>query len=497
MTPSEDLFHLIKSLSGSERRHFALYTSHHVIGEQNEYMKLFYIIEKQEKYDEVEIKRKHKGEPFVKRFAAVKNYLQNLILKSLRVYYGQKNSDLELNELLGYISIVFEKAQYAYCEKLVEKAKKTALRFERYTYLLEILRWELRIMRSKRDYEALERFFKENAVLIQKIFSVLQNEQGYMEEEAKIFQLQRQRFLRGDQHEGRRHLIEHALLKDEKKALSFRAKSMYWGAHGLFSRAMADVDNSIRFMEKRVEVWEANKHQIADDPWGYITILNALLIVYMENGHDKEALAVIAKMNKIPSATEKMQWEVFLTTGALKLTIYHYSAQFEKGLRFFNEINSRIKQHDTEVRGTWMSAYFIHGCLFNFYCGNLRESLRLLNKALDETPIKDFEQEYCFLRILNLMIHFEMGDEDLLESSIRSTYRALSKRNQHNRFEQLMLKFVKENVGIRAEEERRRRFVQLKKDLEKLAEDPGEKRIIDNFKIGLWVDARIKKPLPA
>ena len=44
---SNDLFQLIQSLSRTEKAYFKKYTSLHVIGERNNYVKLFNAIEKQ------------------------------------------------------------------------------------------------------------------------------------------------------------------------------------------------------------------------------------------------------------------------------------------------------------------------------------------------------------------------------------------------------------------------------------------------------------------
>ena len=102
MTPSNDLFSLIKSLSKSEKRNFKLYASKHVIGEKNSYMDLFDCIEQQKEYDEALIKKTNKDKFFIKRFAAHKGYLYVLILKSLRVFHSNRTVELELKELLGH-----------------------------------------------------------------------------------------------------------------------------------------------------------------------------------------------------------------------------------------------------------------------------------------------------------------------------------------------------------------------------------------------------------
>ena len=62
MKPSEDLFLLIKSLSKTEKGYFQKYAQLHSSGKENNYIKLFYAIEKQASYEESKIVAQFKKE---------------------------------------------------------------------------------------------------------------------------------------------------------------------------------------------------------------------------------------------------------------------------------------------------------------------------------------------------------------------------------------------------------------------------------------------------
>jgi len=91
MTPSEDLFLLIKSLTKSEKGHFKKYASKHVIAGENKYIKIFNAIERQKAYNEAELKEKFRDESLLKSFAPFKVYLFDLILKSLTVFHANRS----------------------------------------------------------------------------------------------------------------------------------------------------------------------------------------------------------------------------------------------------------------------------------------------------------------------------------------------------------------------------------------------------------------------
>ena len=124
MKPSTELFQLIKSLTKSEKRYFKLSSSLQS-GEKN-YMKLFDAVEMQEEYDEVDLKNRFLKETFIKHLPSEKNHLYSLILKSLRGFYSDKSAAAILQEQLRNIELLYNKALYKECSKIIRKAKKIA-----------------------------------------------------------------------------------------------------------------------------------------------------------------------------------------------------------------------------------------------------------------------------------------------------------------------------------------------------------------------------------
>src|SRR5574343_228621 len=110
MKPSDELFLLIKSLKQTEKRYFKIYASKHVIGDKNNYVRLFEVIDKQNEFDEEKIKKVFTGSNFIKQLHVAKNYLYKLILKSLRNYHSEISPDAELKNMLMDVEILYEKA---------------------------------------------------------------------------------------------------------------------------------------------------------------------------------------------------------------------------------------------------------------------------------------------------------------------------------------------------------------------------------------------------
>lgn len=112
MIATDDLLSLIQSLNQTEKRYFKIFAQRHVIGKSNAYINLFDAVDaagKKGNYDESEIRKQlHKIIPTTS-FAVVKNYLYNLILKSMRAYHEDDNETHAISLRLLDIEFLMQK----------------------------------------------------------------------------------------------------------------------------------------------------------------------------------------------------------------------------------------------------------------------------------------------------------------------------------------------------------------------------------------------------
>ena len=138
---SSNLHELIQSLTKPEKRYFKVFASRHVIGDENNYEKLFDAIAAQEVYDEAELLTKFKNEAFVNRFSISKNRLYNSILKSLDTYHANSSADAQIKRQIHAAEILYKKGLYNQSKRLFRSAKKQAEKHEKITSLIEISRF--------------------------------------------------------------------------------------------------------------------------------------------------------------------------------------------------------------------------------------------------------------------------------------------------------------------------------------------------------------------
>ncbi|HWY38137.1 MAG TPA: hypothetical protein VNY73_06230, partial [Bacteroidia bacterium] len=166
MKPSEELHQLIKSLNMSEKRYFKIHSTRHIIGETNNYIRLFDAIENQEIYNEEEIKKKFEGETFIKHLPSEKHYLYNHILESLNAFYKEKTFLTRSSNTLISIEILYNRGLFLQCLKLINRVKAEAYELEKFSALLIILRQEAIVYIKQEDGKNLNKtLFEERRLL--------------------------------------------------------------------------------------------------------------------------------------------------------------------------------------------------------------------------------------------------------------------------------------------------------------------------------------------
>src|SRR3989304_4593410 len=108
MTPSADLFGLIKSLTKQEKIFFKTNCS---VKRESEkvYMALYNAIDMQKKYDEGKIKKQLGKAVDARSFPVIKNYLFHLILDTLCSYYPDGLPDFMVQRMIEKAKIMNNK----------------------------------------------------------------------------------------------------------------------------------------------------------------------------------------------------------------------------------------------------------------------------------------------------------------------------------------------------------------------------------------------------
>lgn len=491
MKVTDDLFQLIKSLEQAEKRYFKVFTTMHVKGgESNNYAKLFDAIDKQEEYDEDEIRKQFKGEKFVNQLHVAKNYLYNNILKSLRLFHSEKSKLNELMDILRDIQILYDKSLYKQCKKLLEKAKKIASTYEKHAQVLAVLDWEKTLARTSAYADVEEKELLEYYNDYRKAIEEISNINEYWKLATEVFLLRKKKGEIRNKEDLKRfnQIIKHPLMQSESSAITFLSKTFYFNTKGLYYLTNKDFKNLHVFCVKLVDHLESNPYLFKED--NFVSALYNLLLVQIELKKFDEALKTIAKLRSIKSESITMQARIFVTSYDTELNLYLRTGEFDSGLKLVDSIENGLKTYKDKINKESEILFDYNIGYLYFGKNDLDNSLKWINKIINNKDLTVRDDIQCFARILNIIIHYELGNYDLIEYIIKSTRRYLSSKNTLNRFELTVLSHIRKLINTKTDKEKKLIYDEWKHELESISGDFLEIKAQEYFDFISWIECK-------
>ncbi len=494
MNRSEHLFHLIKSLTRSEKRYFKIFASRHTIGEKNNYLAIFELIDKQAEYDEAAILKKLKGvNP--KTFSSVKVHLYNLILRSLRLYNSSKNNIAQIRELLDFAEILFEKGLYSQCRKALNKAKELAYKGEEHLILLKIFETEAEIHRRKFDIQDFNKFMNEE---MDEQFKILEQHQTilkYRELFNNVFFLIRTKgegIRSEEEFKDLTSSIDFSSLDNEHMLTTNKARLLFYSTKSLYAHILSDYKQAAEYSKKCVDLLENQEVLSSSEAQLYYLELNNQYVALRLQKKYDEIPPLLNKLKEIPHKSTNMEILAFQQYYLNLLDLYTSTGEIEKGATLIPEVEEGLEQYESKLEVTPEVIIYANIAMIYFFQGEYKKAMLWNNKILSNKRFYIREDFICFHRIFELLILFEMGDWDVLDYAILSTNRFLAKAQREYKMETLITSYIKKLSKTTDRNQQHDLYVEFKQDLIKLKNDPFQNGSLEYFDIISLVDSKIE-----
>ncbi|MBI2268829.1 MAG: hypothetical protein HYU69_00570 [Bacteroidetes bacterium] len=494
MTEQEDIFDLIRSLSQTEKRYFKIFSSRHIIGKENDYVKLFNAIDKQKHYDEKSLINSLQGRTIKDNFHVAKNYLYKMILKSMRGYRLDGDIDNNINGLINDAIFLYDKLLYAQSLRLLKRVKKLAYRYERFTDILRIINMERKITVSMVLQEDIMEKYKNIEKEERNVLELLQNISEYKNLSIQIHAL----IVKNGEvknPEGKKIVIKKIgpkVLTDESKALSYTAKCFFYDAISFYYKLLADYQKSYEYRKKRLQLFDLYPEQQMADENNYIAVFHNLMGICVLLDKPDEFMEYLINIRKIDFSTIRLKAKAFLSSYLNETDFYLSKKEFAKALYLVPQVTKGLNLY----RGKF-NKYDEVILYYNLaYCYLFEEqyskSLYWLNLLLNDPQAKISPSFYSFSLILNIIIYYEQGNIELLPYLLKSTHRHLTNTNQLYKTEIYFLDFFKKLLKSSKHFDLKKELIKLKDDIQSL-KAPHEKQVLQYFDFVYWIDKKIEK----
>jgi hypothetical protein len=425
MKKNSNAYTLIKSLTMSEKRYFKIFSERHTIGYQNKYVALFHQLEKAEQEDDWIISRNLRRNKVNADFlSADKNYLYQLILKSLNDFHASRTLNLEIKEALLSVEILFHKGLYPECLKLIAKTETLAETCENFQLLIDLLMWKkkccgysLGLKKAAAvnlridDYIVLLGNLKRITDLYYESSELVVNHELYPEKEVL------QKF---------KKIMASPELKSEDKALSFSALTFYHLTWANYYTTCDDVEKEYVQLQKLINLLNASRTYAMENPMDYVSVYNRLLSIkkYFPDsdfGEDLEKLRSFA--TRVEIRKEVVVQRVFIHVSTHELEYYLLNNGVEQALNRTREIKKQWLKEQEGIEPYHMIYFYYLHVVILIFAGLYQEALRFINKALLDFDFEARPQVYIRVEMLSVIMHFELKNYSLVGAIARQILR--------------------------------------------------------------------------
>jgi len=431
MTPSADLFDLIKALSVSEKRYFKVYAAAMGGKEDSLYLKLFDEIDKMDVYDEGALILNNRKEPFLKNLSSNKNYLFNNILRALLLYTGDKSVALQSLFHIAAIEVLFQKGLFGPCLKAIKRSKEFAIQYENYSAYDSLCDWEARALaRDGHFEEVLESIDKQ--IEESKRRAVILN---YKRKSVSIYNLCQVIENNGNTSDIKKLDEAAAFLLENKPdaTLGINCQYYYLSALCFYYEAKKEQKPRLAYCRKVIELFNQHAHFFAANERMYSSSVNNLCSALLAQGNLEETQKLINELKNFlarSSNTLKTEWKASTLSKILTTEIVMYSLQggHENALALDTQVNTFLFDYKKYLPSEDLWELQFNLSVLLFLNKQYQKSLELIQKIMNSKASKEWRKLYENARILALIIYFEIGEYSLLAYNIESTRKYFSRK---------------------------------------------------------------------
>jgi hypothetical protein len=122
--------------------------------------------------------------------------------------------------------------------------------------------------------------------------------------------------------------------------------------------------------------------------------------------------------------------------------------------------------------------------------GEYKQALQILTRTLNESYKLRMDGQLS-ARLMNIIIHYEIGNEEVIDYLVSSTRYFLKKHGGVSKSEKLILSYFSSKKRNGSLEKDIEMIHKIKNELESLEADPKERNIFKGFNFLLWLESKL------
>lgn len=488
---------LIQSLTKAEKRHFKLYAKRNFGDKDLKFLTLFDLIDT---HGELTPSRLEKKLPKMKPSAVsnLKAHLYEQLLISLRLIHHNDPS-IRIEELISFANVLYVKGLYLQSLEQLKRARIIATNFQNDLALYTIIEMERKIelfFVTDSGYDRAKDIVDTNV----EIRNVLQSRDEWSNLALILYDyyLKFGHVKNQDQFKKVEHYFTDCVDNIDQTNPSLHSHVYREMSYTWFHFITQNFVLCYKHANNWVEHMTQSEYLMKKDPIMYLkgihNILSALFYSNKPRQFEQHYNALLAYMNDHRAGFDsntRITADIYHYIG--KLNLLFLKGDFSSNDVLVSEIDEWLEEHIMYLDQNRIQVFYYKIACLYFGSDDFKKCITYLNKIINasnkEQHLKQDVQ--CFARILNLVAHYELGNDELVEYQLKNTYRFLIKYGDLQQVQKLIIDFIRKSVYMNRNE-MTPHFIELKSQMVRIFDDAYEQRPLLYLDLISWLTAKVE-----
>ena len=483
------LLELIAAMTANEKGYFVKSAGGFTKQQPQTYIQLFHLIDKHGFESDAKVREKLGADKT--NIHSVRNYLYKQLLKSLRAFHSEKNTQFKIREMLDYAEILSEKGLLKQSQHFTDIGISLSDPVTLPAYQIIFQTHQIQLLRF---YDEAEKIKKTDDIVLSITESADIIKHAYVTRQGltkALFYVNTYFPLRNQLIKLEVYQLLHELtsLPDTEKQ-NYRFRNSRNAALSLLYRLLNDWDNALFYQEKTIRIFEEMQPQLLNRNIPAIGAYYNYISLFINKGDRNNYRRQLEKMRSLPVSGKAEEHYLKAVIYQLQLDDIIFNKDIAAGKNVVDEVNIFLQEkhpivniyHDTLIR---LAAYFI-------YDKNYVDALGIINKLINSNfnhPLRSFA---VHVKLLNILIHFELNNFLLLPGLIRSVYRFMMKQELKYEIEKAILNFFRRSFVVTNPAQLDKELEKLFQQLQDISNDAYEQQaLLSFFDYRYWIAGKL------
>jgi hypothetical protein len=424
MKAKDHLYLLIHSLTRMEKRYFKIDSNRQAAGEGKNYIVLFDLLDAMPVYDQELLKAGLEKEGIGGNISALKAYLHKLILRSMRAFNSERSTANRLRETLMDAEFLIQKGLYQQATAALDRTRLDARGLGRSLTEIEVLGMEahaILLQENLRLPEQMDRVLAARDEAIRRFTLEADLQRIFLQLLARH---RKHGNLRGEPQKSEVLALVAQVPADlVPDQLSAHAQTFYYYILVLKEECLGDPQSILTASRRHLQAWEADPMLAKEYPTNYRRALaNHLAALFKADQFDAFP-DVLQRLKALPPLHHDDEAEIFQNAAFYEFLYHLNRAALEEAAALVPAIERGLATYADRLNKSREISFCFNICLMYFFRESWSLALRWLNRLVNDRPSEQRLDIQQVLRIFELILHYELENQDLMESKLRAAAR--------------------------------------------------------------------------